>query len=154
MFVKMSYGTFNHKGSLITRWALRVCGLSAIQNLSYIDLGLESPKSFIDGLWTNTAPGSDSYSKSGNLLFAFTSNQYKQRKTLPVLRHLLEHPNTKIIHFYKNNAHGPSIVFIAIHHVYPKQVKREIVNNVEKVLSFVSYEDYEYVMKKGAEDAL
>lgn len=141
-------------GSVITRWALRVCGLSSIQNLSFIDLQGTEAKDFIDNLWTNKAPGADSYSKSGNLLFAFTSSQYKQKETLPVLDYPVQHPNTKIIHFYKNNAHGPSVVFIAIHHVYPTQVKRKIVNNVEEVLSFVSYENYEHVMKKGAEDAL
>lgn len=142
-------------GSLITRWALRVCGLSSIQNLSYIDLQGTKAKDFIDNLWTNKGPGYDSYSKSGNLLFAFTSKQYQQKETLPVLNYLVEHPNTKIIHFYKNNAHGPSVVFIAMYHAFPSEVKLTIKNNVKEVLSYLNYSSYEnHYMKKGAEDAL
>lgn len=152
----MSYGTYNHKGSLITRWVLRVCGLTAIQNHSYINLDGEKPQDFVDGLFEKDSPGCDSYSKSGNLLFGFSSSQYIQRSSLPVLRYLLEHPNTKIIHFYQNNAHGPSVVFIAIYHAYPDQVERKIINNVKKVLSYLdtNSDSYQDIMKPGAENAL
>lgn len=152
----MSYGTHNHKGTLITRWALRVCGLTAIQNHSYIDLKGEKPQEFVDGLFEKDSPGADCYSQSGNLLFGFSSSQYIQRESLHVLRYLLEHPNTKIIHFYKNNAHGPSVVFIAVYHVHPKEVGLKITNNVEKVLSYLDTksEMYQHTMKPGAEDAL
>ncbi len=142
-------------GSLITRWALRVCGLSSIQNLSYIDLQGTEAKDFIDNLWTRKAPGADSFSKSGNLLFAFTSSQYQKKETLPVLDYLVQHPNTKIIHFYKNNAHGPSVVFIAMYHAFPSQVKLTIKNNVKEVLSYLNKDSYGgHYMKKGAENAL
>lgn len=73
----------------------------------------------------------------GNFLFCISSTQLDKFKTPTdcLLHFLLAHENTQIIHHYYNNAHGPCCLFICIHHMFPKQVKRKVKNNVKEYMA-------------------
>lgn len=93
------------------------------------------------------------YSNNGNFLFSISSEQLKT--TTGLLGYLLKHPNTKIIHAYKNNAHGPSCVFICIHHRDPEDVEFIPDNNVAKWKAIQTYDmwtDGYHIMEKVKEE--
>lgn len=111
---------------------MQTCGLMDIGNLSYVALEGQTCKEFLAELikkFGYRSPG------EGNILFAVSSNQLKNMNITKksFITFLLEHPNTAIIHHYKNNAHDPNWVFICMHHAHPAAVKRpEFKNNIDE----------------------
>lgn len=137
------------------RWALRVCGLSSIEtdiekgHSSLNETPAEWLKKFNNG---EIAPLDDGNDDCGNLLFAVSSTDLIQQSGHhpEFKQYLLNHKNTKIIHAYKNNAHGPSIVYICMYHKDPEAVDAwEHTNNIQEYKQKTYKEDsYQYHLKK------
>lgn len=125
----MGYEVTQKFGLRVTHWALRVCGLTSVQEFfgkSLQDTGCEFDK-LLDEVDSN-------YQKvNGNVLFAATSADllfFKDKKNpQQLVQHLLNHPHCRVIHWYANNAHGPSIIFICMIHRFPDQVQKKLWKN-------------------------
>lgn len=118
-------------GVRVIGWALRVCGLSAIQDLMLADKNKlpDNDDKLLEGFDCNYYGA-----YQGNIMFALSSNLlasgWKNPKSF--YGRLLHYPGTRVIHWYKNNAHGPSLVFICMIHRFPDDVARpDWKNNVE-----------------------
>ncbi len=128
-----------------SEWCLGTCGLTGIWRLDS-SFGINKPEEWLEKAGFLTGYGGKN---QGNFLFAIDSEQLKEYKenNNELLTYLLSHPNTKIIHAYKNNAHGPNVVFICIHHMFPEQVEVKPMNNVEEYRNRLVFDDYQYKLK-------
>lgn len=128
---------------------LRVCGLTELSSFAAGNF-TGTPEQYEERLDEIGAKFNYNSKKGeGNFLFSLSSPQIKNYKKIGFIQYLIEHPNTKIIHYYKNNAHGPSVIFIFIHHRWPEQVSRTMINNTTKILKELDYNTYdEHSMKK------
>jgi hypothetical protein len=126
----MGYEVTQKFGLRITHWALRVCGLTSIQEFFHKDLKntKHELESFLDQIDCNYND-----KPNGNILFAATSAEllyFKDQKHKgKIVQHLLNHPHCRVIHWYANNAHGPSIIFICMIHRFPDQVQKKLWKN-------------------------
>lgn len=127
---------------------LRVCGLIELSSMSSGQF-MGTPEQYeakldeIGAKFHYNSPKGE-----GNFLFSLSSSQIQSYGDVGFIGWLVHHPNTKIIHYYKNNAHGPSVVFIFIHHRWPDQVSRKMVNNSAKILAQLQYSHDGHSMKK------
>jgi hypothetical protein len=91
---------------------------------------------------------------NGNFVFSVTSQQIIEANTNDTFRGwLLNHPNTQVMHYYKNNAHGPNIIFLCVHHMYPDKVEPKTpvfeeytIASIRKRLHFDDV--YQYALKE------
>jgi hypothetical protein len=139
----------NYNGYDVGVWALGVCGLTSVERGSaYSKPNKTVEKELnLDGVMAAHAEVETLHSEHGNIIFAITSSQLKQSP--PIYKNLLEHPHCRIVHAYKNNAHGPNVIFICVLHKYPDQVHLpEHKNNIEEYKERLYREDYEYYLKE------
>ena len=110
-------------------WGLKTCGLRTIWNLYKIGTPKEHEKTYKE-LIDKTQYDNEI---CGNLLFSVTEYNLNRKDSFGTW--LFNHPNTKLIHHYKNNAHGPHIVFICINHFDKEGVHLpNMKNNTKKYL--------------------
>lgn len=130
-----------HSGVTIDKWLHKTCGLAGIQGLNRCSFK-DDYQSFLD----NYCDPDWSGSKQGNIMFAVTSTQLQNPGEFT--KFLCYHKNTRFIHWYKNNAHGPNVIFIGMYHKFPEDVERPLWrNNIEKLLKRLVFNQGEYHMK-------
>ena len=126
------YFTFNSGYSLsftVGYWALRQCGLMSISGIQ--SAGRASNQEIEEALQV-VIGGIGVYSEAGNIMFSISDTYWKHAKYSPeqqtLYAYLVNHPNTRIIHQMRNNAHpsgygdGGSHMLICMLHLYPDQV--------------------------------
>jgi hypothetical protein len=130
-------------------FCLGVCGLTGIWRLSRTK-PIDSPKEWLKNVsketkWTGKPED------LGNFIFSVTSQQLLGKgETNNLVEYLLFHPNTKIVHHYKNNTHGPNVIFVCMHHMYPDQNNIKIKNNIEEHKKLLEWRGNSYFMKEEA----
>lgn len=77
-----------------------------------------------------------------NIVFSISNSQMKC--TSRFINYLLNHPNTKIMHAYKNDAHGPNCIYLCIHH---KNAPQGFVNNIAEYKAKLRYENCQYYVE-------
>lgn len=110
------------------------CGLASLQGFG----SLGGAALLEERLKTANAAGFS----TGNFMFSLTSGQINCSKdprwaeAYKTVQMVLNHPNSRCIHAYANNAHGPSIIFIGMIHLYPSKVQCPVwENNWEATLA-------------------
>lgn len=117
-----------------TDYGMQACSLTDIGNLKgAVRKEGETWENYLQELG---AKFGHNYGTQGNFLFCISSTQLDNYKNNPdsFLAFLLGHDNTQIIHHYYNNAHGPCCLFICIHHMFPKDIRRVVKNNVAEYI--------------------
>lgn len=126
------YFTFNSGHSLsftVGYWALKQCGLMSING---IQTAGRASNQEIDEALQVVIGGIGVYSEAGNIMFSIMDTYWKHAKYSPeqqtLYAYLVNHPNTRIIHQMRNNAHpsdcgsGGNHMLICMLHLYPDQV--------------------------------
>lgn len=126
------YFTFNSGNSLaftIGYWALKQCGLMSING---VQSAVRATKQEIEEALQVVIGGIGIYSEAGNIMFSISETYWKHAKDRPeketLYAYLVNHPNTRIIHQMRNNAHpsgygnGGNHMLICMLHLYPDQV--------------------------------
>ncbi len=130
------------EGPIVTKWLHYTCGLAGLEwHGSTHELTAKNSQKFLDEKcdcdWSNK--------KQGNIMFACTSAQLQQPNDFQ--KFLFYHPNTRFIHWYKNNAHGPNVIFIGMYHKFKDDVGHpEWENNAKEMLARLVFTDGEYSM--------
>lgn len=111
---------------------VKVCGLTELAGFGYNTVP-EPYDKFLENIAKKTGWNGKT---QGNFLFAVTDRQIRELTWAKFLQYMMNHPNTKVIHSYTNNAHEPyNKVLICIHHMFPEQVKvGDLTNNVKDYL--------------------
>ena len=102
---------FNHSSGLST------CGTAVLSSLRNSYTETDNEKILADIF--KAIQWSSGQKKHGTLVFSLSSNQIRGRYGF--MKFLCEHLNTKCVHWYTNDAHGPNMVFLCIHHYDEKQ---------------------------------
>ena len=110
----------------VDTWLFHTCGLYGLVNLRYAPTHSMTKKAFeelvLQFIKNIDHKIQDGHAKnSGNLMFSLTNTTLNPAmrtlgKERSFLQWLVSHPRTKLLHSYENNAHGPSRIFIFIHH--------------------------------------
>jgi hypothetical protein len=118
----------------VDTWLFHTCGLYGLVNLRYAPAHKMTKKEFEETVLTFISNIQDAIKDgyahmSGNLMFSLTSASLYpavryDKKVRTFLQWLVSHNRTKLLHSYENNAHGPSRIFVFIHH--PADVKSNI----------------------------
>lgn len=93
-------------------------GLAAMQTCGQFEIGgfncfNGKPEEFITKLVNKSYCGGPSC----NIVFSITGDKLLPNVYLtPLLKYLLEHKNTRVMHWYANDAHGPNWIFLCIFH--------------------------------------
>lgn len=103
-------------GPTVKKWDLNTCGLTTICGWSSGN-GFDHDKTNWVKWLEDTCDAKWSSKPNGNFLYVITSQQLKEPSA--PLKAALDHPGTRIIHAYKQNAHGPNWIFIVMTHIYP-----------------------------------
>lgn len=110
----------------VDTWLFHTCGLYGLVNLRYAPTHLmkkiEFEETVLKFILNIEHVIADGYAgMSGNLMFSLTCaslypamKYHKAERTF--LQWLVSHNRTKLLHSYENNAHGPSRIFVFIHH--------------------------------------
>lgn len=130
------------EGPIVTKWLLYTCGLAGLESHgSFYSPKEENYQKFLDKDCDCDWMGK----KQGNIMFACTSAQLQN--PFEFQKFLFYHPNTKFIHWYKNNAHGPNVIFIGMYHKYKNDVGHpEWENNIKEILTKLVFKGGEYQM--------
>lgn len=90
-----------------------------------------------------------SYGTACNLVFSITGNHFiPSAATTGLLAWLLNSPKTRVMHWYKNDAHGPNWIFLCIyHHQMPKKGCSSPGYSVDEIKSRITYTQGVYGMK-------
>lgn len=112
------------------------------------------------GNWRGTDPAkfleslqAKSYAPALNIVFSITGHcflsGYAPSET-SLLGYLLNHKNTRVMHWYKNDAHGPNWVFLCIYHKnLPDKSKCSPGYSVEEIRKRITYNQGIYGMKES-----
>lgn len=131
---------------------LSTCGLGILSRIKRAEIKAK-PEAILQNILRKNQYRGDEYGESklqklskepeGNLLFTINSQDLKTSSGF--LSFLLEHPATRIIHAYKNNAHGPNCIYICMFHLFPDEVEQKgWVNNVKEYRAKMKWKDYEW----------
>jgi hypothetical protein len=129
-----------NKGKVGTDAPLQTCGLTTIQNWSDGKDKKDWKKWFEEEGDCKWGGG-----KQGNILFSITSSQLKRPS--PALKAALKHPGTRIIHAYKQNAHGPNWICFCVCHLYPDtNALKNWKNNIAEYQQRFVYKNYQWYL--------
>lgn len=109
----IGYGVLEHGRHDIK--GMQTCGQIEIGNFTaWSPKEGETPETFIGVLRKKYG-----YAASLNIIFSVTSNAISvdtYNKPKGLLKWLLEHANTRVMYWYRNDAHGPNWIFMCIYH--------------------------------------
>ena len=108
-------GHFEHKHT-----GLQTCGLATLTNFYFTDVNSGEEEAVLSELFDKMQWSSNA-TKHGTLVFSLSTAQIAGRNGF--LKYLCEHPNTKCMHHYTNDAHGPNKIYLCVHHYNEKNTR-------------------------------
>lgn len=118
-------------GLQFTKWQFNTCGMHGIAGFNYCHLVPKTDKEW-EAWWNEyvlKGEHTDAYTKTGNFTFAVTDSQLRfchpesKADKNSLLCWLVNRKDCRVIHSYKNNAHGSNTVVIFALHPHEKAVK-------------------------------
>ena len=123
---------------------LATCGLGILNRFTNCQVQEENHKQFLTELF-DTVKWSCGAHDHGSLVFALSSIQIQNRTGF--LKYICEHEDTKCMHYYTNDAHGPNMVFICVIHRNQEATKPKKLRQLMKVFEKTEFKYGQWRMK-------